>query len=160
MKTKLRLHWLIAATVLLLPGCNYDVPLTAKPTQKIDARLLGDWQIVDKESQKTEYLNVRLFDDSTYVVVMDGDVYRAFHSDFAGTALLSVQDLNADARKYVYFVWRLSADNAHLTLLGVNNKIVPESTKDRAALQKLIKANLSNPALLVDPITLTRKKSR
>ena len=152
--------WLIATACLLLTGCNYDVPLTPKPTHKIDPRLLGDWQIVDKESQKTEFLNVRLFDESTYVVVMDGDVYRAFHSDFAGTAFLSVQDLNADARKYVYFVWQLSPDNAQLTLTGVSNKVVPETAKDRAALQKLIKQNLTNPALLVDPITLTRKKTR
>lgn len=160
MKPNLSLLGLIATACLVFAGCNYDVPLTPKPTHKIDPRLLGDWQIVDKESQKTEYLNVRLFDESTYVVVMDGDVYRGFHSDFAGTAFLSVQDLNADARKYVYFVWQLSADNTQLTLTGVSNKVVPDTTKDRGAIQKLIKANLSNPALYGDPLTFTRKKSR
>lgn len=159
MKSNLSLACLLATTALLLAGCNYDVPLTPKPTRRIEARLLGDWVIVDKDSQKTEYLNVRLFDDSTYVVVMDGDVYRVFHSDFADTAFLSVQDLNADARKYVYFVWQLSADNSQLTVTGVSNKVVPETTKDRAALQKLIKQNLKNPTLLVDPLTFSRKKT-
>jgi len=150
----------MAASALLLAGCNYDVPLTAKPTHKIDARLLGDWTVVDKESQKEEHLSVRALDDNTYVVAFDDDIYRAFHSDFAGAAFVSVQDLNADNRKYVYFTWQLSADNTQLTLQGVSNKIVPESTKDRAGLQKLIKANLANPALFGDPLTFSRRNSR
>jgi len=160
MKPKLSFAGLIGATALLLAGCNYDVPLTAKPTRKIDARLLGDWVAVDKDSRKEEYLSVRQLDDTTYAVTFDNDIYRVFHSDFAGAAFVSVQDLNADNRKYVYFKWQLSADGAQLTLAGVSNKVVPESTKDRAALQKLIKANLSNPALFGDPLTFMRKKPR
>ena len=151
---------LLLAGCLLLTGCNYDVPLTARPTRKVDARLLGDWVSVDKDTAKAELLNVRRLDDVTYVAAFDRDIYRAFHSDFAGTAFLSIQDLNADNLKYVYFVWQLSADNTQLTLVGVSTKVVPESTKDRAALQKLVKANLSNPALLGDPLTFTRKTPR
>lgn len=160
MKSTFRRPWLLAATCFLLAGCNYDVPLTPKPTQRVDARLLGEWVVVDKESQKEEHLSVRQLDDTAYVVTFDGDIYRAFHSDYAGTAFMSVQDLNADNRKYVYFTWKLSPDNTQLTLVGVNNKVVPETTKDRGAIQKLIKANLSNPALFGDPLTFTRKKPR
>lgn len=159
MKSNLPLAWL-ATAALLLAGCNYDVPLTAQPTHKIDARLLGDWVVVDKDTSKEEHLSVRQLDDSTYVVTFDGDIYRVFHSDFAGTAFLSVQDLNSGVRKYVYFTWQLSADGAQLTLTGVSSKVVPETTRDRAALQKLIKANLANPALFGDPLTFTRKKPR
>lgn len=160
MKSSFRRLGLIAATCLLLGGCNYDVPLTPKPTQRVDARLLGEWVVVDKDSQKEEHLSVRQLDDTSYVVTFDGDIYRAFHSDYAGTAFMSVQDLNADNRKYVYFTWKLSPDNTQLTLAGVSNKVVPEATKDRAAIQKLIKANLSNPALYGDPLTFSRKKAR
>lgn len=160
MKFQPGMHWLLVATALALAGCNYDVPLTAKPTHKIDARLLGEWVVVDKDTKNEEHLSVRQLDDTTYVVTFDGDIYRVFHSDFAGTAFVSVQDLNADNRKYVYFTWQLSADNAQLTLTGVSNKLVPETTKDRSALQKLIKQNLSNPALFGDPLTFTRKKPR
>jgi hypothetical protein len=144
----------------MLGGCNYDFPLTPKPTQRVDARLLGEWVVVDKDSGKEEHLSVRQLDDTSYVVTFDGDIYRAFHSDYAGTAFMSVQDLNADNRKYVYFNWKLSPDNTQLTLVGVSNKVVPETVKDRGAMQKLIKANLANPALYGDPLTFTRKKPR
>lgn len=159
MKTKFSPTWLIAAVALLLSSCNYDVPLTPQPTHKVDARLLGEWVSFDKDEQKLEYMTVRMLDDSTYVVAMDKDIYRVFHSDFADTAFVSVQDLNSDERKYAYYVWQLSADGTQLSLKGVSNKIVSEETKGREALQKLIKANLANPKLYGDEIRFTRKKS-
>jgi hypothetical protein len=150
----------IFAVLLLLclafTGCNYDVALTAKPTRKIDERLIGIW--LGGENGK-DTMAVRRLDDSTYVVAMDGDIYRAFHSDFAGTAFISVQDLNADNRRYLYLTTALSADGNQLTLRTVSTKVVPEETKGRAALQELIKANLANPKLLGEPLVYQRKKS-
>ena len=154
MKTKHHLTCLIAAVVLLFAGCNYDVPLTARPTRNIDERLLGVWLGGDDGKDP---MVVRRLDDSTYVVAMDDDLYRAFHSDFAGTAFLSVQELN-HGRLYVYLTAVLAADGNQLTLRTVSTKVVPEETKGRAALQKLIKANLANPALFGEPLVFQRKK--
>lgn len=156
MKAKFLLPSLLAAC-LAFTACNYDSPLTEKPTRRIDERLLGKWVAVDKDSGKEEFLHVRKLDGSTYVVAMDDDLYRAFHSEFAGTAFLSVQELNHD-RLYLYLTATLSADGNQLTLRTVNTKVVPETTKSRAALQKLIRANLANPALFGDPLVFTRKK--
>ena len=144
--------------VLFLAGCNYDVALTEKPTRKIDARLLGDWIAVDKDSTKEESMHVRALDDSTYVVAFDNDIYRACHTDFAGTGFISVQDLNANNRLYLYLTAELSADSSQLTLRTVSNKVVPDNTKGRPALQKLIQANLANPKLYGDPLVFNRKK--
>lgn len=162
MKSKLSLFWLIAAGCLLLTGCNYEVPLTAKPTRPVDEHLLGLWVADNKEDKKEEVMIVRKLDDSTYVVAMDNDIYRVFHSDFADTPLLSVQNLQpgSDDRKYVYFVWQLSADGTQLSLKGVSTKVVPGATKGRAAIQKLIKANLSNSALFEKELQFTRKKPK
>lgn len=157
MKLRLHLFGLVTLAAFLLAGCNYEVPLTARATRNVDARLLGVWLGGDDGKDN---MVVRSFDEGTYVVAMDHDLYRAYHSDFAGTAFVSVQDLNADNRKYVYFTWKLSPDNTQLTLVGVSNKVVPETVKDRGAIQKLIKANLANPALYGDPLTFTRKKPR
>jgi hypothetical protein len=154
MKSSLSPIWLLAAIALLLTGCNYDVALTAKPTRNIDERLLGVWLGGD-EGKDT--MVVRRLDDATYVVAMDDDLYRAFHSDFAGTAFLSVQELN-HGRLYVYLTAVLAADGNQLTLRTVSTKVVPEETKGRAALQKLIKANLANPALFGEPLVFQRKK--
>ena len=154
MKSKLSLFCLIAAGCLLFPGCNYEVPLTAKPTRNVDERLLGVWLGGDDGK---DTMTVRQFDEATYVVAMDHDLYRAYHSDFAGTAFLSVQELNHD-RLYLYLTATLSADGHQLTVRTVSTKVVPEKTKSRTALQKLIQANLANPALFGDPVIFTRKK--
>ncbi len=145
---------------LCCSGCNYDFALTEQPTQKIDGRLIGNWVAVDKDNGKQESMQVRRLDDSTYVVAFDNDIYRAFHSDFAGQPFLSVQNLQpgSDERKYLVMTWALSADARQLTLLTVSTKVVPEGTKDRATLQKLIQANLANSKLCGDPIVFTRKK--
>ncbi len=161
MKTKLGIVWLIIAGCLLVGGCNYEFSLTAQPTRKINEQLLGNWASFDKDEQKVEHLNVRRWDEFTYVVAMDGDIYRVFHSDVADTAFLSVQNLRpgSDDRKYAYYTWQLSADGTELSLKGVSNKVVPEETKERDEIQKLIKNNLTNPNLFGDVIVYSRKKS-
>jgi len=160
MKTNRVLALFLIGGSLLLAACNFDFPLTEKATHPIDARLLGDWVSFDKDEQKLQQMSVRKLDDSTYAVVMDHDVYRVFHSDFAGTPFVSVQDLQHGTSygKYAYYVWQLSADGQQLTVKGVHTRIVPEDTKDRAAAQKLIKDNLANPKLYGDPLVFTPKK--
>ena len=147
---------LLAAGSLLLAGCNFDSPLTAKPTRNIDPRLLGDWVLVDKDTGKSETMQVRQLDKTTYVAALDGDLYSAFHSDFGGLPFLSVQDLNSAERFYLFLTASVSADGRQLTIRTVNLKVIPEKTKGRGALQKLIKANLANPALLEDPLVFNR----
>lgn len=153
---------LLVAAALVFSGCNYDSPLTPKPTQKINDKLLGDWISVDKDTGKEERLQVRQLDDSNYIVLMDGDAYRAYHSDYLGTAFVSVQDLQVGRaeHKFIYFTWQLSADNTQLTLRGISTEVVPETTKGRAAIQKAIKANLANPKLFTDAPTFTRPPAR
>ena len=159
MKSHRSLACILLVACLFINGCNYDFPLTATPTRKIENRLLGDWVIIAKENENAEIMHVRQFDDSTYAVAMDNDIYRVFHSDFADTAFLSVQDLNPGNRKYLYYTWQLSADAALLTLKAVRTEIVPENSKTPGDLQRLIKKNLSNPKLFQPELRLMRKKS-
>lgn len=160
MKSKLSLASLLAPGCLLISGCDYEVPLTPAPTHQIDARLLGDWVAAGPDAKKEEQLQVRQWDDTTYAATIDGDVYRVYHSDFASTAFVSVQDLNSDARKYLFYRWSLSADGRHLTLQNVSTKVIPDTTKTGAALQKLIKQSLTNPKLFNDELHFTRKQPR
>ncbi|MFZ5496206.1 MAG: hypothetical protein ACOZE5_12845 [Verrucomicrobiota bacterium] len=147
----------LTALLLGLTACTYDFPLTDRPTRDIDPRLPGDWVATDEDGKEVP-LHVRQYDDSTYVIALDNDLYRAFHTDFAGIAFVSVQNLQSGSlgRKYTYFRWQLSADGAQLTLQSINTEIVPEDTPDRAALQALIKANLTNPKLYNEALTFAR----
>jgi hypothetical protein len=158
---KARLLFLLLAALLALTGCNYEAPLTAKPTHQVDDRLLGEWV----QPEEKDWMVVRRFDDSTYTIAYGKekpgdrpDLYRAFHSDFGGMAFVSVQNLQpgGDDRKYVYLTWSLSADGKKLTLRTVNTKVIPEQSTDTAGMQELIEKNLKNPALLNEEVVFVR----
>ena len=84
------LRWLAVAAVCALAGCVYDVPITASGTRNIDAKLLGDWRSKDGKEQ----LKIRELNGTTYLLLLNGDPFRAYHSDFAGVPFVSVQDLD------------------------------------------------------------------
>jgi len=137
----------------VLGGCVYEVPITAKPTRKVDERLLGNWTSKDgKDKMKV----VRL-DDSNYIVCYNGDLFRAYHSDVAKTPFVSVQYLDSAKPKYSYFGWKLSEDGT-LHLRAVSDKLVPDETKDSASVQKLLEQNLQNPKLFEEEGEFSKDK--
>jgi hypothetical protein len=159
MKPNLLLTGLAAAGLLALSGCNYDVPVTPEPTRPVDGRLLGDWIRYDRDEQKIEQLSVRKLDDSHYVVAIDGDIYRGFHTDHAKLPLVSLQDLNSGSRKFVYYAWQLSLDGAQLTLRRVAQEVIPETAKDTATIQRLLSDHATDPKLFDPELVFARKKS-
>lgn len=157
MKTKL-LCALLAAASLLLAGCDFEAPLTTRPTRLVEPRLPGDWARYDESEQTLERMTVRQLDDSTYIIVYEGDLYRAYHSDFADRPFVTVQELKTDERKYCYYLWKLSDDGRKLTLRRVSTAIIPGDTKDTRTIQQLIRAKLDEPGLFAEPVEFTRKR--
>jgi len=150
---KLTFGIVVAACCFVISGCIYDVPITAKATRKVDARLLGNWTSKDGKDK----MKVVKLDDSNYIVSCNGDLYRAYHSDVADTPFVSVQKLESDKPQYGYWTWKLS-DDGTLSLRNVSDKVVPDDTKDSASVQKLLKENLKNPALFGDETQMTKDK--
>ena len=142
------------ACFFALSGCEYEVPLTAKPTRKVDEKLLGDWISTDGK----EKMKVRRLDDSIYIVSYNGDLFRAFHSEVAKTSFVSVQDIDSPDRKYAYLTWKLSEDGKRLGLRVVNTKVIPNDNKDSESIQKLVEKNLQNPELLGDETLFNKEK--
>src|SRR5262249_47102188 len=148
------LRGVVSVWVLWCAGCNYEVPITAAPTRKVDQQLLGDWISLDGK----ENMKLRRLDDSTYVVYYDGDLFRAYHSDIRETPFATVQDLNSSDRKYAYVVWKLSNDGKNLRLRNVNDKMVPKETKDSATVVTLLTKNARNPELFGEEIEFKKEK--
>jgi len=147
-----------AAYCLLFGSCQYDVPITAEPTRKIDQRLLGNWTARDEKNGETVKMKVVKLDDYNYIVFFDNkDLYRVFHSDVAKTPFVSVQILDSEKPRYAYSAWTLNEDG---TLVGraVNDKVVPDETKTSSAVQKLLEQNLKNPGLFEEPMKFTKDK--
>jgi hypothetical protein len=159
MKSRIPAIGLFVGIGLLVAGCHFDFPLTAKPTRLVDSRLIGDWVYVDVDGQRIEHLNIRKLDDSTFVVSCDGELYRAFHSDFAGEAFISVQDLQPGPGKYLYLVYQISSDGTKLGLRCVDPKFIPETVKDQTAIQEFIKQNLNDPRLFEAELMYGRRKN-
>ena len=126
-------------------GCEYDVPITAHPTRKIEEKLLGNWTSKDGKHK----MKVVKLDDSNYIVGKDGDLFRVYHSDVGGTPFVSVQILDSAKPKFAYWSWKLSDDGA-LFLQLVSDKVVPDQTKDSASVQEILIKNLKNPALFAE----------
>ena len=143
----------LCATALVIGGCTYDEPITTKPTRKVEPGLIGDWT---STGEHKEHMRVRQLDDRTYVLTYDGDLYRAYHSDVAGLALVSVQSLQPEQRKYAYLTWKLAADGKTLALRVVNEKVVPENLKTSAAVQKRLKKNAANPDLFEEEVRFSK----
>jgi hypothetical protein len=132
----------------------YEVPITSSPTRKVEERLLGGWTSLDGKEQ----MKLRRLDENTYVVYYDGDLFRAYHSDVAGTPFATVQDLNSNERKYAYVVWNVSDDGKNLMLRSVNDKVVPKETRDSASVVALLTKNASNPELFGEQIEFRKEK--
>ncbi len=144
----------ICLCALGFSACQYDVPITSRPTRNVQERLLGDWTSADGQ----EKLKLRRFDDSTYIVYYDGDLFRAYHSDIGEISYASVQDLNSRDRKYAYVIWKLSDDGKSLRLRNVNDKVVPKETKNSATVVALLTKNAGNPELFGEEIEFRKEK--
>ena len=144
----------IGLCVLVFTACQYEVPITSAPTQKVQEQLLGDWRSTDGK----EELKLRRLDDGVYIVYYDGDIFRAYHSDVAGTPFVTVQDLNSSDRKYAYVIWKLSDNGKDLRLRSVNDKVVPKETRDSATVVELLTKNSRNPELFGEEIEFRKEK--
>src|SRR5215813_7653982 len=98
---KLTVALVAMLSCVVFSACDYDVPITSGPTRKLDERLLGNWGSKDKK----EKMKVRSLDDSIYIGSYDGDLFRAFHSDVAGTSFISAQNIDSAERKYAYLTY-------------------------------------------------------
>ncbi len=142
---------LATAWGLCLAGCEYDVPVTAAPTEGVNQQLCGEWLTLDG------WMKIRGYDDAHYVINFDGKLHRAWHSTVAGVPLVTVQNIDQPERKYHFLTWRLADDGRHLILQVVNDKLIPDETRDSATVAKLVSAHAQNPDLLGRDIIYTRQ---
>ena len=143
-------------------GCDYEAPLTAKPTGKIDPQLLGNWIGQDTGSFPETNLKIRKLDDSNYLISYGG-FYRAYHSDLGDIHFVSIQNIEPvpdKERKYILATYELKDNGDTLIVRTINDKVIPNTLKTSAELEKAIRANLKNPDLFKkDPGVFNRAKA-
>lgn len=135
---------LIALAALLVAGCEFEAPITDKPTRPTIDKLVGTWKAVGD----TDVMQVRQLDTATYVVSYNGDLYSAHHSDLGGVPYVSVLHLDPKNRKYSFLTWQLSDADDRLTLRVVSSEVIPKETRGSAALRAELARHAKNPKLL------------
>jgi hypothetical protein len=146
--------------VFLFSSCIYEAPLTESPTRKIDERLIGDWVSVE---EKPSVIQIRKLDDSNFILIDGGTVYRVFHSDFESINFLSLQNLETNgssARKFAFVDYRFEQPN-QVRARAVNKEVVSEGLRTTSELQKSLRDHLRDPQLFnKEEIVYTRKTER
>ena len=134
--------------------------LRNRQREKSTNDLIGDWVSVE---EKPSVIQVRKFDDSNFILIDGGTVYRVFHSDFEGINFLSLQNLEtsgSSARKFAFIDYRFEQPN-RVRARAVNKEVVPESLRTTSELQKSLRDHLKNPQLFnKEEIVYTRKPDR
>lgn len=148
------LKTIFAVLALALAGCEFEAPITEKPTRPTIDKLVGTWKAVGD----TDVMKVRQLDASTYIVSYNGDLYSAHHSDLGGVPYVSVLHLDPQNRKYSFLTWRLSDADERLTLRVVSSKVIPKETPSSAALRALLEKEAKNPTLLGEELHYTRER--
>lgn len=147
-----------------LTACEFEAPITAAPTRKLEARILGEWAPRDG---KGDGMTVGRLNDSVYIVLLGSDFFQAHHSDLGQAAFVSVLFLGDDKRKYAYLTWSLSADGKQLdlrnvkggNLRGKSGPALSEASRDSTLVQKFLIENLQNPDLFeTDVLQFTKTK--
>lgn len=153
------INLVVSIALLALVACEFDVPITAEPTRKVEATLLGDWtgnEWNDKDCK--DQLKIRRYDDSSYIVSLNGELHRAWHSDVGEMPFVTVQNLDSPERKYSYYTWSLSDGGKQLTLRFVTEALIPKEAKDSVTVAKLLREHREDGRLLSKPVVFTRKK--
>ena len=145
---------IFAVLALALAGCEFEAPITEKPTRPTIDKLVGTWKAVGD----TDVMKVRQLDAATYVVSYNGDLYSAHHSDLGGVPYVSVLHLDPQNRKYSFLTWRLSDADARLTLRVVSSKVIPKETATPATLRALLEKEAKNPELLGQELHYARER--
>ncbi len=151
---------LLLAAILLLAGCDYDTPLTEKPTRAVDPALIGSWFSIKNGEPLDIY---RLSGEEYLAIAHGGDPVICTHSDIDGVNFVSCRNVGHDAEyygKYSYRAYKIEGDQ--LTIWELNGAIgnlkdMPASERRARVREAVKKGNALDPA--DDKVLRYRKKS-
>jgi hypothetical protein len=101
---------------------------------------------------------VRHLDDTHYIVTFNGDLFYVHHSDVAGTAFFSAQELDSADRRYLFLAYTLSDDGAQLTVRNVNAEAISKKANNSTDMRLFLEENLKNPELFEEELLFGKEK--
>jgi hypothetical protein len=149
---------LVFALLILLAGCDYEVPLSKTASFPADAGLAGLWTGTGDDG-KTTSLEIKTGETeytAVYSEKSDALTFNGFEVHENGLRLIQLELKDADAPKYLFVKYELTPDE--LNVYRLNPEVVSAKCRTAEELAADIQVHRNNPDLFVEPMKFTRAK--
>lgn len=148
---------ILPAILILLAGCDYEVPMSQTAASAADPALAGTWTGQSSEG-KTAAMDIKTSGtDYTATYTEDGSsiILKGFAVSAAGLNLIQFELQNADNQnKYLFVKYELTSEG--LSVYRLNPEVVSAKCKTTEELLGDIAVHKQNPLLFAEPLKFSR----
>ena len=158
---------LLFVVLALLAGCEYEVPLSQKPSSKANPALAGRW-IEQKDSNSTNRIEIEIkvsgndYDVAYVENSCTNFLFSGFEVKAAGFKLVQLTWQNPDKEnpktRYVFMKYELTPEGFFFR--QINTAVVSAKCRTTEELLGDLKLHRKNPSLFKDPRKFVRSASQ
>lgn len=147
---------LLPAILLLLVGCDYDIPLSQTASAPANPALAGTWigQSSDGKPVSMEIKTSGTDYSVTYTEGRDSLTFKGFSISAAGLNLIQLELQNAEKQKYLFVKYELTSDG--LTVYRLNPDVVSAKCQSAEEMLNDIAVHRGNPLLFKKPLVFSK----
>jgi hypothetical protein len=151
MKEQIMKKILLPFILILLAGCDYDVPLSQTAFAPANPALAGTW--IEPSGETSPVLMEVQTDGTEYRVAYtsDGDIlnFKGFQVSANGMDLIQLELQNAQTNKYLFVKYELTPEG--LIFYRLNPEVVSAKCQNSEELLNSIAVHRNNPLLFTEP---------
>jgi hypothetical protein len=150
---------LLPAILILLAGCDYEVPLSQTASAPANQALAGSWSQQDGDKQYR--MNIQTSGNDYVVTYGEAEgtplTLKGFEVSAAGLNLIQLKLQGAETATYLFVKYELTADS--LSVCRLNPDVVSAKCQTAGELTADIEVHRRNPFLFSAPLRFTRCRS-
>lgn len=164
---------MFAMPILLLVGCEYESPLTKDHSIAVDAALLGLWEEIPNEGERSDQADrmmILKYSDTEYLIHYptgdDGIYYRGYPIKIGGISCVQLQAIGTEDgppetdEKDLFHVASYRLTNTGLEIKLLDTDLVDSALKTTDELVQAFLEQEDHKELFTDPELFTRVKEQ
>jgi hypothetical protein len=147
---------LLPIIVILLAGCDYEVPLCQTPSAPANTALAGTWAGKSTD-EKPVSLEIKTSGTDYNVIYTEGSdalAFKGFEIKVAGLNLIQLELQNSEKQKYFFAKYALTAEG--LSVYRLNTEVISAKCQTTEELLKDIDVHRNNQFLFSEPLKFTK----
>lgn len=154
-------NFLLSLALILLAGCEYDVPLAKTAAFSADTELAGNW--IGKDSDGKEVPMEIQVDGSKYKVIYGGPEsdslsFTGFEVRAAGLHLIQLALQDSGISKFLFVKYELTPEG--LNVYRLSPDVVSSKCQTTEELAADLEIHRNNPFLFDEPLKFTRSAAQ